>query len=126
MEPFPQDSKTFGTADGAKPLFRPPNIYLVGAQCTGKTTLLGALQTHFADARNRNFHGRHVEEPGIIEEVVRKVMRDKGFNVNDIGRPDRGLELQQHHLQAQSDAEEALHDRTRLCMKVYVARRCGR
>jgi nicotinamide riboside kinase len=127
MESLPQDSKTFSTADGAQSLFtRPPNIYLVGAQCTGKTTLLGALRTHFADTRNRNFHGRHAEKPGIVEEVVRKVMRDKGFNVNDIGKPGRGLELQQHHLQAQSDAEEALRgqwfisDRSGVDMIVYA------
>ena len=92
-------------------LLKPPNVYLVGAQCTGKTTLLKALQTHFADAKTRDFHGQHVEPPAIIEEVVREVMRNKDFNVNDIRKPDRGLELQQCTLQAQFNAEEALKDR---------------
>src|SRR5438034_984377 len=99
-----------GMVEGDKP-FKLPNIYLVGAQCTGKTTLLRALQMHFADPKNREFHGQLVEEPAIVEEVVRKVMRDKNFNVNDIGKPDRGFELQRHNLQEQYDAEEALKDR---------------
>lgn len=92
-------------------LLKPPNIYLVGAQCTGKTTLLEALRTHFADVKNHDFHDQHVEPPAIIEEVVRKVMRSKGFNVNDIKQPDKGLELQRCNLQAQFNAEEAHTDR---------------
>jgi nicotinamide riboside kinase len=92
-------------------LLRPPNIYLVGAQCTGKTTLLEALRTHFLDAKNREFHDRPTHLPAVIEEVVRGVMRRKGFTVTDITQPDRGLELQQSNLQAQFDAENALADR---------------
>jgi chromosomal replication initiation ATPase DnaA len=81
-------------------LLKPPNIYLVGAQCIGKTTLLEALRTHFVDAKNRDFHNQYVEAPVMIEEVVREVMRSKGFNVNDIKQPERGLELQQYTIQA--------------------------
>lgn len=68
-------------------LLRPPNIYLVGAQCTGKTTLLEALRTHFVDAKDRDFHDHPTHLPAVIEEVVRGVMRRKGFTVTDIHNP---------------------------------------
>lgn len=46
-------------------------------------------------------------------------MRDKGFNVNDIGKPDRGFELQ-HHLQVMQKVFKIVSDRSGLDMIVYA------
>jgi predicted ATPase len=86
------------------------NLYLIGPQCAGKTTLLEALQAYYAIDANREFENRHVERPAIIEEVVRTVMHEKGFTVQHLENPDKGFELQQCILLGQYNAEETLQD----------------
>jgi hypothetical protein len=58
---------------------RPPlNIYVVGAQCTSKTTLVSALETFLA-----NIPG--VPHPIIIRELARSVnMENHDFVADDI------------------------------------------
>ncbi|PQE34072.1 P-loop containing nucleoside triphosphate hydrolase protein [Rutstroemia sp. NJR-2017a WRK4] len=103
-----------------------PNIYLIGPQCAGKTTLLEALRVYYAIDANREFENHRAERPAIIEEVVRRVMRRKGFNVQDLKNVDRGFELQRCVLLEQYNAEEMLQgewyisDRSGLDALVYA------
>lgn len=78
------------------------NIYIIGAQCTGKTTLVNALENCF----KRNTDVNKDQCPLVIREVARQVLEEKHFNRIDITTsPSRALELQQHILAAQYDAE---------------------
>ncbi|KAM7212711.1 AAA domain containing protein [Rhypophila decipiens] len=78
----------------------PCNIYLVGAQCTGKTTLTNALSAHFE-------HSLPPESrPGVIKEVARTVLVKHKFTAEDIvSTPGRCLLLQTLILVAQAQAE---------------------
>ena len=93
---------------------QPRNIYIVGAQCTGKTTLVKALEEYFHASETPTNHDQSsVLPPRIITEVARGVLQKHGFTANDItSSPARALALQQHILQAQLDAERcaSAHD----------------
>lgn len=81
----------------------PPNIYIIGAQCTGKTTLVSALKDHFTRYREKN-----IPEPVIISEVARKVLAALNINRSDIvTSPEKSLQLQTAILEAQVKAETA-------------------
>ncbi|KAF7920908.1 hypothetical protein EAE99_007760 [Botrytis elliptica] len=103
-----------------------PNIYLIGPQCTGKTTLLETLRTHYAIDANREFESQCAERPVIIEEVVRRVMRCQGFNIQDLRNVERGFELQQCVLLEQYNSEKKVQcewyisDRSGLDALVYA------
>jgi nicotinamide riboside kinase len=89
---------------------KPRDIYIVGAQCTGKTTLTKALQAHFNDGDHTYecVGGYHVSAPKIITEVARIVLKQHNFTADDISSsPARALALQQLILQAQVRAESA-------------------
>lgn len=76
------------------------NVYIVGAQCTGKTTLVNALQEHYGRSKG-------VETPHIIREVARNVLAKYQFTRDDITTsPSRALQLQEHILEAQCEAEQ--------------------
>jgi nicotinamide riboside kinase len=77
-------------------------VYIIGAQCTGKTTLVNALEKSYdADAG-----GSSHAEPSIIREVARTVLREKEYSREDIANsPVRAFELQKHILEAQHIAE---------------------
>lgn len=80
----------------------PRNIYLVGAQCTGKTTLTNALATHFRTSLPPE------KQPRIIKEVARTVLARHKFAAEDItSSPERCLLLQTLILEAQAEAEKA-------------------
>ncbi|KAF2759854.1 hypothetical protein EJ05DRAFT_526550 [Pseudovirgaria hyperparasitica] len=97
----------------------PPNIYLIGAQCTGKTTLLAALQAFFSDPNNRTrSEAGAFDPPAIIPEVVREVMELEGFSASDI-KDTRWQILQRLTLEAQCLAEEKLTDQW------YISDRSG-
>lgn len=87
----------------------PRNIYIVGAQCTGKTTLVKALQDHFNTANSRSdSNGRSTTRPKIITETARIVLQQHKFTADEItSSPTRALALQQLILQAQVKAESA-------------------
>jgi hypothetical protein len=87
----------------------PPNIYIVGAQCTGKTTLVNALRAHFTPTPtanpNPNPNLNPHPPPAIITEVARRVLTKHNFTAADVRTPARSLALQQLILQAQATAE---------------------
>jgi nicotinamide riboside kinase len=76
----------------------PKNIYIVGAQCTGKTIIVNALVTHFDEAATK---------PLLIEEVARGVIQKHQYTPADMtDSPVRALKLQHLILAAQVAAEE--------------------
>ncbi|EMD86657.1 hypothetical protein COCC4DRAFT_73778 [Bipolaris maydis ATCC 48331] len=78
------------------------NIYIIGAQSTGKSTLVNALEGCFEESGN----GINTKRPLIIREVARKVLKKYNFKREDIATlPIRALQLQQRILAAQYDAE---------------------
>jgi nicotinamide riboside kinase len=79
-------------------------LYIIGAQSTGKTTLVNALEEHFDLCRSPQ--EARPSQPLIIREVARTVLKEKGFNREDITTsPTRALQLQKHILDAQHNAE---------------------
>lgn len=85
------------------------NIYVVGAQCTGKTTLVNALEGHY----KTDDVSQKLQQPIIIREVARTVLKEKDFTRNDLTTsPIRALQLQQHILDAQLQEECAKTDDT--------------
>ena len=109
---------------------KPPNIYVVGAQSTGKTTLVSALDTYFE--QHRTYLSEQVARPHIIKEVARSVLRDHHFTADDIttSKP-RALQLQRLILNAQSKAERSfgqewyITDRSGLDPLAYAHRYVG-
>ncbi|KAI3338376.1 AAA domain-containing protein [Ustulina deusta] len=80
-----------------------PNIYIIGSQCTGKTTLVNAISQYL-----EHHPIASAEPPGVIKEVARSVLTNHGFTRDDIrSSPDRALELQRLIIEAQSEAEKA-------------------
>ncbi|TID15665.1 AAA domain-containing protein [Venturia nashicola] len=74
------------------------NTYVIGAQCTGKSTLVNALDGH-VNSTNAN-------PPAIIKEVARTVLQEYKYSADDIrASPDRALQLQKLILEAQHKAE---------------------
>ncbi|EPE27934.1 P-loop containing nucleoside triphosphate hydrolase [Glarea lozoyensis ATCC 20868] len=83
----------------------PRNIYIVGAQNTGKTTLVNALEATFA--KNTS-----VPQPRIIKEVARNVLIKHNFTAQDITTsPSRAFQLQELILKAQFEAEQEVLER---------------
>ncbi|KAL2827982.1 AAA domain-containing protein [Aspergillus cavernicola] len=75
------------------------SLYIIGAQCTGKTTLVNALQ----DALSQRYPSLLFRP---ITEVAREVLRQHQFTRDDItDSPDRALELQRLILAAQFEEE---------------------
>lgn len=84
-----------------------PCLYIIGAQCTGKTTLVDALEDMFGSGELSNHLQGKSSRPVIIREVARTVLRDKHFSRDDITTsPSRALQLQKHILDAQYEAEQ--------------------
>ncbi|KAK7974414.1 hypothetical protein PG989_016262 [Apiospora arundinis] len=95
-----------------RPHLPPQSIYIIGAQSTGKTTLVNALEDHFRQLSS---------PPSVIHEVARTLLQKRGtgansdrlrytagdcFTVDDIrGSPARSLDLQRRILAGQARAE---------------------
>lgn len=78
------------------------SIYLIGAQCTGKTTLLEAL----TKAIKSRYHSVSFS---TVTEIARDVLRQHQFTREDItSSSDRALQLQQLILDAQFEKESRL------------------
>jgi len=88
-----------------------PNVYVVGAQCTGKTTLVNALE-RFYTANNDVDHSNSTKTmngPRFIREIARSVLAKHGFTRGDITTsPSRALQLQRYILEGQHEAEHAI------------------
>ena len=107
----------------------PKNIYIVGAQCTGKTTLIAALSAHFT---NSSAATTTVPAPQILTEVARTVLRQHDFTANDItSSPSKAILMQRLILEAQYTAEKAagtrwfISDRSGFDPIVYTKRYVG-
>ncbi|KAL7937936.1 AAA domain-containing protein [Trichoderma chlorosporum] len=107
--------------------FEPKNIYIVGAQCTGKTSLVNALESSFAKSFSTT-------PPVVVREVARSVLKIHGFTASDItSDPDRCLQLQALILEAQFNSEREalarnpwiLSDRSGLDPLIYASRHIG-
>ncbi|KUI59937.1 hypothetical protein VP1G_07159 [Cytospora mali] len=107
------------------------NIYLIGAQSTGKTTLFNALRTCFSTPENSE------EVPQSIEETARIIFKQEGFEfaaVDTLSDFDKYLSIQRTILRAQLKAEdEALRkgnwfisDRSGLDCLIYASNCIGR
>lgn len=85
----------------------PCDIYIVGAQNTGKTTIAKALQDYFNERyKSYGDAGHCLPPPKMITEVARSVLLEHGFTANDITSSQwRALTLQKLILQAQLSAE---------------------
>ena len=110
----------------------PANIYIIGAQCTGKTTLVAALQDHFRHQEFQSSQGQLPSPPSIITEVARTVLRAHNFTASDItSSPSRSLDFQQLILKAQYEAETGvakswyISDRSGLDPIIYAKRYVG-
>lgn len=80
----------------------------MGAQCTGKTTLVDALKAHFTAEKALVLSGRVIPPPRVLTEVARTVLRQHNFNANDIiSSPKKALRLQELILKAQEQSEQA-------------------
>ncbi|KAK1657949.1 AAA domain-containing protein, partial [Colletotrichum godetiae] len=80
-----------------------PNICIIGAQCTGKTTLVNALETYFTTAQPL---ATACPRPIVIREVARSVLQAHALTAADIrSSRDRTLELQKLILHAQVKVE---------------------
>lgn len=108
----------------------PPNIYVIGAQSTGKTTLVSALEKYFE--QHSTYLSEPTARPHIIKEVARSVLRDHHFTADEItaSKP-RALQLQRLILNAQSKAERSfgqewyITDRSGLDPLAYAHRYVG-
>ncbi|KAE8353774.1 AAA domain-containing protein [Aspergillus coremiiformis] len=98
---------------------QPRNIYIVGAHCTGKTTLLQALKDHFSTDLVCEIYGQNVGRPVFIDEVAREVMGRDLFTADDVESDEKGLELQKRILLAQYRHEK------RLAGKWFISDRSG-
>ena len=77
-----------------------PNIYIVGAQSTGKTTLVDGLVSFIKSAHP------NIPHPVIIREVARDVLKEYKFSRDDIRSSKlRSFDLQGLILERQSTAE---------------------
>ncbi|RDW87960.1 hypothetical protein BP5796_03654 [Coleophoma crateriformis] len=84
------------------------NIYIIGPQSTGKTTLVNALEKAFASGDD-SISSYNFTRPSIIREVARTVMKTCNFTRDDItNSPTKALRLQELILKAQLKAEEAV------------------
>ena len=98
-------------------------IYLVGAQCSGKTTLAIALKEHFSSDST-------LPPIALLTEAARGVLKRHNFTRNDIrGDASRCIELQRLILEAQwteelriSEESMLISDRSGIDPIVYAAK----
>ncbi|CAF9904524.1 MAG: hypothetical protein GOMPHAMPRED_002868 [Gomphillus americanus] len=103
-------------------------VYIIGAQCTGKTTLVNALENYFEDG---SWSGR-ATKPYIVHEVARQVLSScKLDGTYILNSADQTIHIQTKILEAQCLAESKLDgvwyiaDRSALDAVVYAARYAG-
>jgi nicotinamide riboside kinase len=85
-----------------------PTVYIIGAQCTGKTTLVDQLEKDVNDQDSSSLEKQQYK-PVIIREVARRVLRERGFSRHDISNsPARAGRLQELILEAQWKIETSL------------------
>ena len=107
----------------------PKNIYVVGAQSTGKTTLITALSEHFTKSSPTT---TTVPAPLILPEVARTVLRQLNLTGIDIkSSVSNAMLMQRAMLEAQYSVEKAagtqwfIADRSGFDAIVYTKRYAG-
>jgi nicotinamide riboside kinase len=101
-------------------------VYIVGAQCTGKTTLINALEYEFCRNEAAPCPQGILSKPVVIREVARTVLKEKQFTRHDItASPSRSLQLQKHILDAQFAAEKAVIGPDTPTTTWYISDRSG-
>jgi predicted ATPase len=95
-----------------------PSVYITGAQCTGKSTLVRELKVAFHGISQQ----LEIDEPALISEVARTVLAEHPIATEDIrASPSRSLELQTLILDAQVAVE-----RNALCQSSwFISDRSG-
>jgi nicotinamide riboside kinase len=85
------------------------SIYVIGAQSTGKTTLVNALAKAFHEQLQAT--GANKQTPTVIKEIARTIVqREAQFSREAVAAtPERALRLQHRILAAQYDAEIAIY-----------------
>ncbi len=99
-----------------------PTVYVVGAQCSGKTTLAVALKEHFSSDPT-------LPPIALLTEAARGVLKQHNFTRNDIREDaNRCMELQRLILEAQwteelrlSEESMLISDRSGMDPIVYAA-----
>lgn len=87
------------------PLLIPRNVYIIGAQGTGKTTLVNALKKYFAQTLDPESEDE-LPKPRIIEEIARQILEEKIYKNTDlVTSPSLALQLQHAILERQFEAE---------------------
>ena len=106
------------------------NIYIIGAQSTGKTTLVTALADYFENQVNTS--QEPISKPKVLKETARDVLKRHNFTANDIVTSrSKAMELQQLIMKAQAQAELSLDedwyisDRSGLDALAYMRRYVG-
>ena len=108
-----------GSTSNAKK--RNPSIYIIGAQCTGKTTLTLALEQYFSTKAELS--------PSVITEIARGLLKEYRITREEIRKnPEESAEFQNVIMEAQlrqeksSQASFQLSDRSGLDPIVYAQR----
>lgn len=87
----------------------PRNIYIIGAQSSGKTTLTAALKLYFEEKSEGASGAMTAQQPHILGEVARQVLQDCHFTGKEVSESQsRALEMQTSILEAQYEAENAI------------------
>ncbi|MCJ1231868.1 hypothetical protein MMC12_008547 [Toensbergia leucococca] len=95
-------------AHASSNILGPKNVYIIGAQSSGKTTLTSALETYFDNKSDLTWKAVIVRKPHILREVARQVLQDHESTGQDVsGSKLRALELQTFILEAQHKIENA-------------------
>lgn len=83
-----------------------PNIYIIGAPSTGKSTLVDDLEA-FITSSSDQLEAGALPRPTVIREVAREVLKKHGFTREEIrSSKARCFQLQQCILQEQFSAEK--------------------
>ena len=98
-----------------------PSIYIIGAQCTGKTTLTRALEQHFATNTTTSLF--------VITEIARGLLKEHNITREEIRNdPSKSADFQKAIMEAQLQQESScqapfqLSDRSGLDPIVYAKR----
>lgn len=87
----------------------PRNIYIIGAQSSGKTTLTAALKLYFEEKSEGASGAMTAQQPHILGEVARQALQDHHSTGKDVSESQsRALEMQTSILEAQHEAENAI------------------
>lgn len=84
----------------------PRNIYIIGAQSSGKTTLTAALKLYFEQKSEGASGAMTAQQPHILGEVARQALQDHHSTGKDVSESQsRALEMQTSILEVQYEGK---------------------